>query len=217
MGKDRCQIKTVEEQEEEPKRPSLSQYDPNRRQRQKFQGHCLQSQAFLSKNFGTPVITGDWGTIKGPPEPRQTGGQKTRTWRQDRKPLRILGGLIQATLTDKRDIEGTLKSRFLQTVQVEHGWEASASKYLRFWTTPYKTKLKPNGQIPTVIDKSCTNMGGSSASHNNPDKGRAGNCKTKIQIVWIMCRPVIENAQGVWLLNNNRSFLIYKNLKCLCL
>ena len=56
-------------------------------------------------------------------------------------------------------------------------------------------------------------MGGSSASHNNPDKVRAGNRKTKIQIVWIMCRPVIENARGVWLLNNNRSFLIYKNLK----
>ena len=37
--------------------------------------------------------------------------------------------------------------------------------------------------MPTVIEKLGTTMGGESASPNNPEKGRAGNFKTKIQTV----------------------------------
>ena len=143
--KDKFQGNPIWEQVRDPKKASSSQDDRNKRQGKKFQGHRLQSQAILSKNFGTPVITGNRGTSKSPPELRQTSGKKTRTRRQNRKPPKRSGGVTQAARTDKRDIGETLKSGFHKTAQIGHGWEASARKYLRCWTTPYKNKWKPMG------------------------------------------------------------------------
>ena len=66
MRKDGCQSKTVVEQGRDTKRPSLSQYDRKISQGQNSLVHCLHSHAFLSENFGAPVIIGNKGSINSP-------------------------------------------------------------------------------------------------------------------------------------------------------
>ena len=49
----------------------------------------------------------------------------------------------------------------------------------------------------TVIDKSGTTMVGAAASPTNPEKGRDGKRKTKMQTFWMTRQPVIKNARSV--------------------
>ena len=60
---------------------------------------------------------------------------------------------------ERRDSEGTPKRGFLATFNIGNDREPNTSKYITCWNTPYKNKLKPNGQMPKMIDKSGNTMG----------------------------------------------------------
>ena len=61
MRKDSCKRNPIGEKGIDPKRPYFPRDDRNRSQGKNFQGICLQSQAGISGNFGTPVIKGNKG------------------------------------------------------------------------------------------------------------------------------------------------------------
>ena len=90
----------------------------------------------------------------------------------------ISGGVTQESHTEV-DTKGTPKRGLLETVQYGNGWEFRKIKYLRCWTTLYKTRIKTNGQIQSMIDISANSMGGEAASHTNPKKGHYGKRKIK--------------------------------------
>ena len=144
-----CYNNPSESKEENYMRPSLSRYDNNRRQRQDFLGHLLQSQGSMSKNFREYPITGNKGKKRARKTARWADNKKTR--RQKRRPLRNLGVETRAARLDKRhqrNPQERISIDFKKWTRIR----SQGKKISKVFGIHLVKLKKPNGQKIAVID-----------------------------------------------------------------
>ena len=119
--KDVHNIKPVREQGINPMRHYSSRYKNKRRQGQDFLGHWLQLQGSPFEISGEYPITGNKRASKIPKEPVIWAGKKQNPATRVESPEEIERS-ITSSISHRKYIKGTPKSKLLETVQIGHGW-----------------------------------------------------------------------------------------------